>query len=68
VTKKPTGIAGEFDPCKGHFADRETCRGEAFGAESWQKVRNICPNASPLPIVPPIAKILPTQNPAIRQP
>jgi hypothetical protein len=62
-----------FNPVKDHAADRETCRGAfmpqalAFGAKFTQITDKWQSNASPLPIVPPIAKILHTQNRAIRQ-
>jgi hypothetical protein len=51
-----------FNPVKDHAADREICRGEAFGQIFWTFCKDSAPNASPLPIVPPIAKILHTQN------
>jgi hypothetical protein len=70
VTALAPGIKGKLrsaisgvDPVKGRAANREICRGEAFGAEFSQKVRNICPNASPLPIVPPTAKIMHKSDP-----
>jgi hypothetical protein len=67
VKGKLRSVISGGDPVKGHAADREICRGEAFGQIFRTFCEDSAPNASPLPIVPPIAKILHSRNPTIRQ-